>query len=111
MELSGALSNIQILRKLEKQRALIATTLDRPERSKSRRRPPNRPESLLGHIVQVLQLAEGPMRTRDIRVAVEQLLGRSVPPGPFKAQLNHHSKHDGSRVERIKWGWYGILSN
>ncbi len=63
-----------------------------------------------GAIVQVLVDANSDLRVRDIRAAVEILLGEEGSPSSIKSYLNKGCVRDQPVFERLGWGRYRVIS-
>jgi hypothetical protein len=105
MELSGALSNPQVLVEITSVRRLFANL-----RSRSRQRRPRevkqRPGLVASTVYNVLATSGKVMRAKHVHLACEELLGQAVSWSAVKASLNEHSKASTSRYLRVGHGRY-----
>jgi hypothetical protein len=61
-------------------------------------------------ITAVLELADQPMRARDIHATAEELLGRPIKWTSVKATLAEHAREPRPRFQRTDHGRYRIAS-
>jgi hypothetical protein len=59
-------------------------------------------------IVEVLNEADGPLRVREIRSRVEQILGGPVSRHSIKSQLHRGCQHQRPRFNRLARGVYRL---
>ena len=113
MELNGALSNPLAnhkdgLGKLsELHRRLLARSATAPV---TPRRVPRRPTPVLEIVTTVLELAEEPMRAREIHAASAELVGESIRWSSVKGILSAHTIGGDRRFRRIRRGCYELTS-
>jgi hypothetical protein len=109
MDLSGAFSNprhqVELPRLAALQARLLALTLLNPKTPCS---PPRRIGAVIDTITAVLELAEQPMRARDIHIAAEEPLGRPIKWTSVKATLAEHACGPRPRFQRTGHGRYRI---
>jgi hypothetical protein len=72
--------------------------------------PPRRIGAVIDTIIAVLEIADQPMRARDIRTTAEQLLGRPIKWTSVKATLAEHACGSRPRFQRTGYGRYRIAS-
>ena len=72
--------------------------------------PPPRIGAVVDSIAQVLELADRPMRARDIHAAAQELLGEPIKWSSVKATLGAHASTPLGRFERISHGRYRLAS-
>jgi hypothetical protein len=111
VEIFGALSNPEILERLER----LATKLDHIETGGAAPRPTTlarsvRVGAIPGAIMRVLADSVEPMRMRDIHAEVERLLGPSVTRSAVKNYLANHCQGEQPRFVRIARGRYRRLA-
>ena len=61
---------------------------------------------LLEAVTDVLELAGGPLRVREVHAAVEKLFGQRVPFSSVNEALSTHSAGHRARFRRIRYGTY-----
>jgi hypothetical protein len=109
MDLSGASSNprhqVELLRLAALQARLHTLTLLTP---KTASLPPRRIGAVIDTITTVLELADRPMRARDIHTAAEELLGRPIKRTSVKATLAGHACGPQPRFQRTGYGLYRL---
>ena len=54
----------------------------------------------------VLRCSEKPLRTRDVRAAVEVMLGVAVPSSSVNEALSTHAREGDLRFRRVAYGMY-----
>jgi hypothetical protein len=111
MEIFGALSNHEILERLEH----LATKLDQIEARGATPRPTIiardvRVGAVPEAIMRVLADSVEPMRMCDIHVEVERLLGQSVTRSAVKNYLANHCRGEHARFVRLGRGRYRRLA-
>ena len=77
------------------------------EPSRPRTAPPSAPP-VLSTITEVLELAGGPMRAREIHAAAELLLGRPLLWTSAKGTLAANASGDDPRFRRVRRGVYEL---
>ena len=107
MELNGALSNPRLQLELPRLCALYVR-LHGLAMSNPRDPLPPKPRvgAVVGAINSVLELADGPMRVREIHAAAEELHGGPIKWTSVKDTLATHATGTRPRFERASRGWY-----
>jgi hypothetical protein len=112
MDLLGHYSNHDLqgsLRRLAGKLAALRAS-DRPRRRpESRRQRSRRPGWVLKAVVEVLAEQGEPMRAKDIRAAVEALLGESVAWSSIKGALASNVSGSSPRFVRMARGRYMLV--
>jgi hypothetical protein len=61
---------------------------------------------LLEAVADVLELAGGPLRVREVHAAVEKLFGERVPFSSVNEALSSHATGADARFRRVRYGTY-----
>ena len=109
MELNGACSNPRLQVELPRLAALQTRLRDlallNPKTPCS---PPRRIGAVIDTMTVVLEIADQPMRARDIHTTAEELLGRRIKWTSVKATLAEHACGPRPRFQRTGYGRYRI---
>ncbi len=106
VELNGALSNPLERDKVLQLRQFLETILTKKRRRRKESTVPPRLSELREVVVQILELADRPMRKAEVHLACEQLLGRSVQPNTVKNCLHRNSRGDRAIFKKVDRGQY-----
>jgi hypothetical protein len=109
MELSGALSNPQLRVELARLGELHVRLLDVAAENPRQPRPaPIKTSPVLETVTRLLELAERPMRAREIHAAAEQLGGESLRLTSVKAALAAGASGRRPCFQRVLHGVYQL---
>ena len=111
MELNGALSNprlgVELPRLTAVKEGLVRKAAANPRKPRS---APKRPAPVLEAITRVLRCEDRPMRTREIYVAAERLLGERLLWKSVKGTLSNYSHGPTPRFARLSRGLYQLTN-
>ena len=111
MELNGALSNPRLQVELPPLASLHAQVGLRGWPTKMPRRALGfRQGTVPEAVTEVLRIANGPMRARDVRAAVEAALGTPIPASSVNEALSTHAREADLRFRRVAYGVYEYRS-
>jgi hypothetical protein len=107
MELSGALLNPRLQVELPRLVRLREHLADRDTVPRAARRALRRRQgSVLDAVTNVLEQAGRPLRVREVRAAVEECLGGSIPFSSVNEALSTHTSGKDHRFRRVCYGVY-----
>ena len=111
MELSGALWNLYNQGRLPRLTALHKRVLAQTGVTEVVRRPLRRRQGVpLDAVTTVLELAGCPLRVREVHAAIEEMYGEQVPFSSVNEALSTHSRSDGGRFRRVRYGTYDLAA-
>lgn len=109
MELNGALWNLSFRGRSPRLGALHKRLLARIPGTEVVGRPLRRRQgALLDAVTTVLELADCPLRVREVHAAVEELYGERVPFSSVNEALSTHANGDGCWFRRVRYGTYDL---
>jgi hypothetical protein len=109
MELSGALWNLYNQGRLHRLVALHKRLLARTPVTGVVAQPLRRRQgALLGAVTTVLELADRPLRVREVHAAIEEMYGERVPFSSVNEALSTHARCDRGRFRRVRYGTYAM---